>query len=55
MVVFNFFYNIGMTLGLFPVVGIPLPFISYGGSALLTNFICVGLAINISMGRYKLE
>jgi len=54
MITFNFFYNIGMTLGLFPIVGIPLPFISYGGSSLLTNFIGVGLALNVSSGRFKL-
>lgn len=53
MIAFNFFYNIGMTLGLFPIVGIPLPFISYGGSSLLTNFIGVGLALNVSLGRYR--
>ncbi|HEB70998.1 MAG TPA: rod shape-determining protein RodA [Nitrospirae bacterium] len=55
MIAFNFFYNIGMTLGLFPIVGIPLPFISYGGSSLLTNFIGVGLALNVSLGRYRVE
>lgn len=55
MIAFNFFYNIGMTLGLFPIVGIPLPFISYGGSALLTNFIGLGLALNVSISRYRIE
>lgn len=43
--------NIGMTLGLAPVVGVPLPFFSYGGTALLANFICTGLLINIRMRR----
>ncbi|MDH5679768.1 MAG: rod shape-determining protein RodA [Nitrospinota bacterium] len=55
MISFNFLFNIGMTMGLFPVVGIPLPFISYGGSALVTNFIGVGLILNVSMGRFKLD
>jgi len=55
MISFNFLFNIGMTMGLFPVVGIPLPFISYGGSALITNFIGIGLILNVSMGRFKLD
>jgi rod shape determining protein RodA len=46
--------NIGMTMGLAPVVGIPLPFLSYGGTALLTNFTCVGLLINVRMRRLTL-
>jgi rod shape determining protein RodA len=48
------FINIGMTMGLMPVVGIPLPFFSYGGTALLANFICVGLLINVRMRRFIL-
>lgn len=43
----QFAINIGMTMGLFPVVGIPLPFISYGGSSLLTCMICVVFLKNI--------
>jgi len=46
--------NISMTLGLAPVVGVPLPFMSYGGTALLTNFLAVGLLINIRMRRFQL-
>lgn len=46
--------NIGMTLGLTPVVGIPLPFMSYGGTALLTNMIAVGILINIRIRRLEL-
>ncbi len=46
--------NIGMTMGLMPVVGIPLPFFSYGGTALLANFTCVGLLINVRMRRFIL-
>lgn len=49
-----FFVNIGMTLGIMPVVGIPLPFMSYGGTALLTNFILAGILINIRTRRFEL-
>ncbi len=48
------FINIGMTMGLMPVVGVPLPFFSYGGTALVSNFMAVGLLINIRMRRYRL-
>jgi rod shape determining protein RodA len=48
------FINIGMTLGLMPVVGIPLPFMSYGGTALLSNLIAVGILINIRTHRFEL-
>ena len=47
--------NISMVMGLMPVVGIPLPFISYGGSSLITGFICVGILLNISMRRYLFQ
>jgi len=47
------FVNIGMTLGIMPITGIPLPFVSYGGSALLTNSAAVGLLLNIHMRRLK--
>ncbi len=43
----HFFINIGMVLGLLPVIGIPLPFLSYGGSSLLSNMIMLGLVMNI--------
>ncbi|MCL0040961.1 rod shape-determining protein RodA [Thermodesulfovibrionales bacterium] len=48
-----FCVNIGMTVGLMPVVGIPLPFISYGGTALLSNFIAAGILINIRARRFE--
>jgi rod shape determining protein RodA len=43
--------NIGMTLTLLPVTGVPLPFVSYGGSNLLTNLLCIGIVLNISRHR----
>jgi len=46
------FINILMTVGLFPVAGIPLPLLSYGGSSLLTNFLAVSLVINVKMRRF---
>ena len=54
MFLIYFFINIGMTLGLMPVVGIPLPFMSYGGTALLSNMIAVGILINIRTRRFEL-
>jgi rod shape determining protein RodA len=47
--------NIGMVMGLMPVVGIPLPFISYGGSAVVLMMTSVGLLLNISMRRFMFE
>ncbi len=47
MIAFQVIVNVGITLGLLPVTGIPLPFISYGGSALLTNFAAVGVLVSI--------
>lgn len=44
--------NVGMTSGILPVVGIPLPLFSYGGSSLLTMMIAVGLVINVNMRRF---
>jgi rod shape determining protein RodA len=48
---FHFIENMGMCVGLLPITGIPLPFISLGGTALLVNFIEVGIILNISMER----
>ena len=53
MIAFYIFVNMGMTSGLFPVVGIPLPFISYGGSSLMTLFIGTGLILNVRMRRFQ--
>ncbi|MDD5680599.1 MAG: rod shape-determining protein RodA [Candidatus Omnitrophica bacterium] len=51
MLSFQVLVNIAMTIGLMPVVGIPLPFVSYGGSSLMINFIALALVINIDMHR----
>lgn len=51
MLLAHVFENIGMTMGLMPVTGIPLPFLSYGGSNLLTNMIAIGIVENICMRR----
>lgn len=54
MVGFHVVQNVGMTLGLMPVTGIPLPFISYGGSSLIANMMAIGLALNVGMRRQKI-
>ena len=53
MYFFHMTENIGMTIGLLPITGIPLPFVSYGGSSLLTNFIAIAILLNISGRRQK--
>ncbi len=47
MLFFHTFENIGMCIGLTPVTGIPLPFVSYGGTSLITNFIAIGLVLSV--------
>lgn len=54
MLAFHIFINIGMTIGVMPVTGVPLPFISYGGSSLLTNMVAMGLILNVNMRRQKI-
>lgn len=51
MWLFHIFENIGMTIGLMPVTGIPLPFLSYGGSSMITNMISVGLVLSVQLRR----
>lgn len=51
MLLFHVFENIGMTTGLMPVTGIPLPFLSYGGSNLVTNMAGIGLVLNVVKNR----
>lgn len=50
---FHMLENIGMTMGLLPITGVPLPFVSYGGSSLITNFMCIAMLLNISGRRQK--
>lgn len=53
MFAFQVFENIGMTLGIMPITGLPLPFLSYGGSAVIAMFMAVGLALNVHMRRFS--
>jgi rod shape determining protein RodA len=53
MLAFQVFENVGMTLGIMPVTGIPLPFMSYGGSSMIATFLCVGLVANVAMRRFQ--
>jgi cell division protein FtsW len=48
MVAFQAFFNISVVLGLLPTKGIPLPFVSYGGSSLLINLLGMGILLNVS-------
>ncbi len=54
MIVFHVLVNVGMTIGMMPIMGIPLPFVSYGGSSMLSNMIALGLILNINMRRKKI-
>lgn len=54
MLTYYFIVNIGMTLGISPIVGAPLPLMSYGGTALLSNFLALGILENIRMRRVPL-
>lgn len=51
----HIFENIGMTMGIMPITGIPLPFLSYGGSFMWTNMIALGLILNVGMRRQKIK
>ena len=53
MLAFHIFENVGMTVGIMPVTGIPLPFMSYGGSSMIATFACVGLVANVGMRRFQ--
>lgn len=52
LVSFHVIYNTAMVVGLVPITGIPLPFLSYGGSFLLLNAIICGLVVNVDYRRY---
>ena len=53
LILIHFTQNIGMCIGLLPITGIPLPFISYGGSSMLTNFIAIGICESVHARRKK--
>ncbi len=51
--IFQMFQSVGMTLGIMPITGIPIPLVSYGGSSSISCFIGVGLVLNVHMRRYQ--
>ena len=53
MILFQVFENVGMTMGIMPITGIPLPFLSYGGSSTLTMFAAIGLVLNVHTRRFS--
>ena len=53
MFVFQIFESVGMTMGIMPVTGIPLPFMSYGGSSTVASFVGIGLVLNVHMHRFR--
>jgi rod shape determining protein RodA len=53
MVVFQMFQNIGMAMGIMPVTGLPLPFLSYGGSSTIACFLALGLVQSVHMHRFR--
>ena len=53
MFLFNIFENIGMNMGIMPITGLPLPFVSKGGSAMITNYICIGMLLSVSLRKRK--
>ncbi|HEX6418021.1 MAG TPA: rod shape-determining protein RodA [Acidimicrobiales bacterium] len=52
MLVFQVFQNVGMAVGIMPITGIPLPFMSYGGSSVVASWLCLGLVLNVHMRRF---
>ena len=52
MLFWHIVINMGMVIGLFPVVGVPLPFFSYGGTSMVTSMVGIGILLNISMRRF---
>src|SRR5690606_18949675 len=52
MLVFQIFQNVGMTMGIMPITGIPLPCMSYGGSSVLASWLALGLVLNVHMRRF---
>jgi rod shape determining protein RodA len=54
MLAFHIIVNVGMTIGIMPITGIPLPFMSYGGSALMTDYVAIGILLNIVLQKDRL-
>ncbi|HAP31998.1 MAG TPA: rod shape-determining protein RodA [Firmicutes bacterium] len=55
MITFQILVNVGMAIGIMPVTGLPLPFMSYGGSSMLTNMLAIGVILNMGMRRQKIQ
>jgi rod shape determining protein RodA len=55
MFAFQIIENIGMTMGVMPVTGVTLPFISYGGSSVITSLLSIGLLLNVYMRRKRIS
>lgn len=55
MLTFQILVNVGMTLSIMPVTGLPLPFMSYGGNSILMNMISIGVVLNVGMRRHKIQ
>lgn len=55
MFLFQLFQSVGMTMGMMPVTGIPLPLVSYGGSSMITSLIALGLAAGVHRRRYDVD
>jgi rod shape determining protein RodA len=53
MLLFQIFQSVGMTMGMMPITGIPLPLLSYGGSSIITTFAALGLVLSVSGHRYR--
>ena len=53
MLMFQVFENVGMTMGIMPVAGITLPFMSYGGSSMVVDWVAIGLVVNVGMRRFS--
>jgi rod shape determining protein RodA len=54
MYAFHIIVNIGMTIGIMPITGVPLPLVSYGGTSLLLNLLAIGLLLSVGMRRHRL-
>jgi rod shape determining protein RodA len=53
MIMFHFIENIGMCIGILPITGIPLPFVSYGGTAMIANYAAIGIILSVSVSGYS--